>query len=202
MTNRLSSVFLALVLLIMLSACATGGNSSKALEEGTIPLDQFHSEDGTFQYARLPIGITREEAAKRLGVEELGEQVGQLGDTSNYALADRVTYGGQEVAVLLEFQGDGLTLVQFNFLSHEKETLAPIHEELTELLYESYGIYSGSHIEQLSYFTDVSNWDTHLGGDVTRLSLHFSYGEPQADGSIVANLSLSVGKMVFANETN
>lgn len=199
-TARLRSAFLALVLLIALSACSTGGPSPKALENGTIPLDQLHSEDGTFQYAQLPIGITREEAAKRLGVEDLGELVARAGDVDLYSIANRITYEGQEVAVLLEFQGDGLTLVQFNFLSHEKETLAPIHEELTRKLYELYGIYSASHIERPPYYADKFCWDTHLGGDLTRLSLLFNWTE-QEDGAITAaNLSLSVGKAVYANE--
>lgn len=201
MKTRLYSAFWALVLLIVLSACTTGKPSSKALEEGSIPIDQFHSEDGTFQYAQLPIGITREEAAKRLGVDDLGELVGKLGDVSNYSLANRVTYGDQEVAVLLEFQGDGLTLVQFNFLSHDAESLTPIKEELTEQLYELYGAYSLNQVERSPYHGETSNWDTHLGGDVTRLSLHFNHGEEQDEGSVVANLSLSVGKMVYANET-
>lgn len=201
MTTRLYSVFLALVLLIGLSACTTGEAPPKALEEGTIPIDQFHSEDGTFQYARLPIGISKEEAAKRLGVEDLGPIIAMAGDITNYSPANKITYEGQDVAVLLEFQGDGLTLVEFNFRSHEKETLAPIHEKLTEQLYELYGVYSASNVDRPPYYSKIFNWDTHLNGDLTRVSLHF-YGSEQEDGSSVANLSVSVGKWVFANDTN
>lgn len=198
MTTRLCSVFLALVLLIVLSACTTGEPSPKALEEGSIPVDQFHSEDGTFQYATLPIGITKEEAAKRLGVEDLGAPLAGLGDVVTYSPANRVTYEGQEVAVLLEFQGDGLTLVQFNFLSSEEETLTPIHEELTQQLYELYGIYSSSQKEQPPYYFEIFTWDTHLGDDLTRISLRFVKAEQ--DGSTGASLSLAVGKAVYANE--
>lgn len=200
MTNRLCSVFLAMVFLIMLPACATELSSLKALEEGTIPVDQFHSEDGTFQYAQLPIGITMEEAAKRLGVEELGKPVASIGDITSYSPANRLTYEGQEVAVLLEFQGDGLTMIQFNFLSHEDETLTPIYEKLTDQLYELYGIYGRSQNEHPPYYFETSNWDTHLDGDLTRLTLIFSRVE-QEDGSSDASLSISVGKMVYANET-
>lgn len=201
MTTRLYSAFLALVLLIVLSGCTTGDLSSKALEEGTIPVDQFHSKDGTFQYAQLPIGITKEEAANRLGVEDLGPVVAGTGDVASYSPANRVTYGGQQVAVLLEFQGDGLTTVQFNFLSHEEGTLTPIQEELTQQLEKLYGIYTASQKERPPYYTEVFNWDTHLDGDLTRLSLIFIQVE-QEDGSSSANLSLAVGKMVYANEAN
>lgn len=201
MTTRLCSTFLALVFLIVLSACTAGEPSSKALEEGAIPVEQFHSEDGTFQYAQLPIGITKEEAAKRLGVEDLGPVVAGTGDVATYSPVNQVTYEGQQATVLLEFQGDGLTLVQFNFLSHEEETLTPIHEKLTQQLYELYGIYSSSQTEHPPYYFDASNWDTHLAGDLTRLTLLFNRVE-QEDGSIAANLSISVGKMVYAGETN
>lgn len=201
MTTRLYSVFLALVLLIGISACTAGEAPPKALEEGTIPIDQFHSEDGTFQYARLPIGISKEEAAKRLGVEDLGPIIAMAGDITNYSPANKITYEGQDVAVLLEFQGDGLTLVEFNFRSHEKETLAPIHEKLTEQLYELYGVYSLSQNDIPPNHFDISNWDTHLNGNLTRLSLIFNRTEPE-DSSNVANLSVSVGKWVFANDTN
>ncbi len=201
MATRLRSAFLALVLLIVLSACSAGESSSKALEEGVIPVDQFHSEDGTFQYARLPIGVTREEAAKRLGVEDLGAPVAGMGDVATYSPANRPTFEGQEAAVLLEFQGDGLTLIKFNFLSHEKETLVPIYEELTQRLYELYGIYSRSQNEQPPVYSESYYWDTHLDGSLTRLALIYSWAE-QEDGSTAANLSLAVGKMVYANETD
>lgn len=201
MAARLCSVFLALVLLIALSGCATGELSSKALEEGTIPVDQLQSEDGTFQYARLPIGTTKEEAAKRLGVEDLGPAVGMMGDVTNYSLANQVTYEGQQAAVLLEFQGDGLTTVQFNFRSNEAETLTPIQEKLTQQLEELYGVYSASRNEFSQYHTETFNWDTHLDGDLTRVSL-ISMQAEQEEGSSFASLSLVVGKMVYANETN
>lgn len=200
MATHLRSVFVTLLLMIVLSGCSTGESSPKALEGDTIPIDQFHSEDGTFQYAQLPIGITMEEAAKRLGVEDLGEPVAGIGDVTSYSPANRLTYEGQEVAVLLEFQEDGLTMVQFNFLSHEDETLTPIKEKLTDQLYELYGIYSRSQNERPPYYFDKSNWDTHLDSNLTRLSLQFNRVE-QEDGSSVANLSISVGKMVYANET-
>lgn len=201
MKNRLCSVFLALALLIGISACTAGETPPKALQDGTIPIDQFHSEDGTFQYARLPIGISKEEAAKRLGVEDLGPIIAKTGDVASYSPANKITYEGQDVAVLLEFQGDGLTLVEFNFRSHEKETLAPIHEKLTEQLYELYGVYAASYVDRAPYYSKTFNWDTHLGKDLTRLCLRF-YGGEQEDGSNVANLSVSVGKWVFANDTN
>ena len=129
MKIRLCSAFLALVILMTLSACSTGEPSPKALEDGTLPIDQFHSKDGTFQYAELPVGITKEETAKRLGVEDLGPVIAGVGDVTTYSPETKVTYEGHEMLIRLEFQGDELTLMEFQFLSHEEETLNPIREE-------------------------------------------------------------------------
>ena len=164
-------------------------------------MNQFQSEDGIFQYQGLPIGITKEEAAKRLGVDDLGDPISGIGDVASYELANRVTYEDQEVAVHLEFQGDGLTTVQFTFLSRDEKTLTTIQKELTQQLEELYGIYTGIQNERPPYYTEVFNWDTHLDGDLTRLSLIFTKVE-QADDSTFVSLNLSVGKMVYANETN
>lgn len=199
MKIRLCSAFLALVILMTLSACSTGEPSPKALEDGTLPIDQFHSKDGTFQYAELPVGITKEETAKRLGVEDLGPAIGRLGDVTHYSPETKVTYEGHEMLIRLEFQGDGLTLMEFQFLSHEEETLIPIKEELIERLFELYGIYSPHQSEQPPYHYEDSRWDTHLDGDLTRLSVDFYRVEQE--GSTGANLSIGVGKMVYANET-
>lgn len=201
MTTRLSSGLLAFILLIVLSACTVGEYSSKAFAEGSVPVNQFQSEDGTFQYQGLPIGITKEEAAKRLGVDDLGDPISMIGDVASYELVNRVTYENQEVAVHLEFQGDGLTTVQFTFLSREEGTLTSIQEVLTQQLEELYGIYTGIQNERPPYYTEVFNWDTHLDGVLTRLSLMFTKVE-QGDGSTVASLNLSVGKMVYANEAS
>lgn len=201
MATRLFNGFLALVFLSVLSACTVGGSFSKALTEGSIPVEQFQSENGIFQYEGLPIGITKEEAAKRLGVESLGDPISGIGDVTSYELANRVTYEDQEVAVHLEFQGDGLTTVQFTFLSREEETLISIQKGLIQQLEELYGIYTGIQNERPPYYTEVFNWDTHLAGDLTRLSLIFTKVE-QEDSSTFASLNLSVGKMVYANETS
>lgn len=201
MTTRLSSGLLAFILLIVLSACTVGEDPTKAFAEGSIPVNQFQSEDGIFQYQGLPIGITKEEAAKRLGVDDLGDPISGIGDVASYELANRVTYEDQEVAVHLEFQGDGLTTVQFTFLSRDEKTLTTIQKELTQQLEELYGIYTGIQNERPPYYTEVFNWDTHLDGDLTRLSLIFTKVE-QADDSTFVSLNLSVGKMVYANETN
>ena len=101
----------------------------------------------------------------------------------------------------MEFQGDGLTTVQFTFLSRDEKTLTTIQKELTQQLEELYGIYTGIQNERPPYYTEVFNWDTHLDGDLTRLSLIFTKVE-QADDSTFVSLNLSVGKMVYANETN
>ena len=199
MKIRLCSAFLALVILMTLSACSTGEPSPKALEDGTLPIDQFQSEDGTFQYAELPVGITKEETAKRLGVEDLGPVIAGVGDVTTYSPETKVTYEGHEMLIRLEFQGDELTLMEFQFLSHEEETLNPIKEELIERLFELYGIYSQKQSEHPPYHFESTNWDTHLDGDLTRLSVDFYRVEQE--GSTGANLSIGVGKMVYANET-
>ncbi|MGI6256401.1 MAG: hypothetical protein ACOYJZ_12385 [Acutalibacter sp.] len=196
---RLLSGLLTFALLLTMAACTPGGTTTKALDEGTIPLDQFQSEDGSFQYSALPIGITKEEAAKRLGVEDLGPVIAGTGDIATYGLLDLVTYEDQKVTVQLEFQGDGLTMMQFLFSGSEPATLAPIQEDLTQKLEELYGTYTRNQYDNPPYLTEVTNWDTHLDGDLTRLGL-ISVQVEQEDGTTSSSLTLTVGKMVYANE--
>lgn len=67
MKSRLLCAVLSLLLLLAVSGCTA--NSVSALEDGTLPLEEFQSEDGVFEYEKLPIGLSKGEAVQRLGLE-------------------------------------------------------------------------------------------------------------------------------------
>lgn len=183
----------------VLSGCTA--NSVSAFEDGTLPLEEFQSEDGAFEYEKLPIGLSKEETAKRLGLENIGEPIATLEQFETFSLPEDkgLTFEDWTVTTQLEFKEEKLDLIQFQFREYkgnESDTLVAaqnLFDELTKTLEDKYGDFSTTANEDQTYLSH--KWESHSNDMHTAIDLSIL----SQDGKLLS-LSLFVGQQSYANE--
>lgn len=195
MKSRLLCAVLSLLLLLAVSGCTA--NSVSALEDGTLPLEEFQSEDGVFEYEKLPIGLSKGEAVQRLGLEmeDLGNPM-KLDSYETYTLPEEkwVSYGDWEAVPMLEFNSGEIEMVHFRFTQYHGKSdgvaaVDELAEKLTQDLEARYGTCTVIENELEGATSTVYNWESDAEGQHTILRFSQVYSE---NTNYVLNLAMGL----------
>ena len=191
----LTCCFLLIVFSLSFCGCARSGDSD--LRELT--LDCMQNEEGIFEFAELPLGMTPEEVAKKTGVS-LEAPTATLGSFETYSLGTLYTYQGAEALTQAEFHEGGLSMVSFLLQSEEEdwsEKAGSLYESMASELETLYGAATLSPETENGSMTSVSKrWMVeHDDGKQSTLQLvHIQ------NGGKTTRLALSVGQWIAEDE--
>lgn len=178
---------LSLVILLFTYGCTVPNDAL----DNALKLEDLKSEKGTYEYARYPIGTSKEDV-EGSGAFDQKVPVEKLDSIETYTLKDPCEINGEEAVVKLEFNSNSLELVHFYFHSNMSNQF---YDSLSNQLKEKYGEPSLSTENDTDLIkSSVQAWNSDNSGFSSTIRLR--YIQSSEDPLVV----LSVGMFEPADE--